>query len=83
MKTAIIGTGKFGEAIAKKLVKAGYPVLLTNSRIAASLDEKAQQLGQLASSAELDEVRKAPLTQFAAYSPDADMFIKAGKKLDR
>ncbi len=59
MKTAIIGTGKFGEAIAKKLVKAGYPILLTNSRGAASLEEKAQQLGHLASPAELDEVSAA------------------------
>lgn len=80
MKTAIIGTGKFGEAIAKKLVKAGHPVWLTNSRGAANLKEKAGQLGALASPAELDEVtaadvifltvRWSQVTQVAKMLPD-------------
>ena len=59
MQTAIIGTGKIGEAIAKKLVKAGHRVLLTNNKGAASLKEKAESLGSFAIPAELDEINQA------------------------
>lgn len=61
MQTAIIGTGKIGEAIARKLVKAGYTVLLTNSRGAESLEEKAAELGALATASELSELSKADI----------------------
>lgn len=59
MQTAIIGTGKIGEAIAKKLIKAGHHVMLTNSRGAESLKEKALSLGPLATASELIELNKA------------------------
>ena len=59
MQTAIIGTGQIGEAIAKKIVKAGHSVLLTNNKGAASLKEKATNLGKLAIPADLKDIVKA------------------------
>lgn len=59
MQTAIIGTGQIGEAIAKKIVKAGHNVLLTNNKGAASLKEKAANLGKLAIPADLKDIVKA------------------------
>lgn len=59
MQTAIIGTGQIGEAIAKKLVKAGYKVMLTNNSGAESLKEKAAELGPLATASEREELHKA------------------------
>ncbi|PXX26342.1 NADPH-dependent F420 reductase [Arenibacter sp. ARW7G5Y1] len=82
MKTAIIGTGKIGEAIAKKLIKAKHSVLLTNNKGAASLKEKAAKLGSLAIPAELSEITRADvlfltvrwshLKQVAADVPNLD-----------
>ncbi len=82
MKTAIIGTGKIGEAIAKKLIKAKHSVLLTNNKGAASLKEKAAKLGSLAIPAELSEIIRADvlfltvrwshLKQVAADVPNLD-----------
>ena len=37
MKIGIIGAGQIGQALAKKLTKAGYTVILSNSRGIASL----------------------------------------------
>ncbi|WP_308993459.1 NAD(P)-binding domain-containing protein [Mariniflexile litorale] len=59
MQTAIIGTGKIGEAIAKKLIKAGHSVLLTNNKGAESLKDKAASLGNLAIPADISEVNQA------------------------
>ncbi len=59
MQTAIIGMGKVGEAITRKLIKAGYSVLLTNSRGAESLKEKAIELGALANASELKDLLNA------------------------
>lgn len=59
MQTAIIGTGQIGEAIAKKIVKAGHSVLLTNNKGAASLKEKAAHIGSLAIPADLKDIVNA------------------------
>ena len=59
MQTAIIGTGQIGEAIAKKIVKAGHSVLLTNNKGAASLKEKASHIGSLAIPANLKDIVNA------------------------
>lgn len=45
MKIGIIGSGGIGQAFAKQVVKAGYEVLISNSRGAGSLAEVVQQLG--------------------------------------
>lgn len=82
MKTAIIGTGKIGEAIAKKLVKAGYSVLLTNNKGAESIKNKATSIGNLAIPTDLSKVNQADvlfltvrwshLKQVAADVPNLD-----------
>ncbi|MDC6390603.1 NADPH-dependent F420 reductase [Maribacter sp. PR1] len=48
MKMGIIGAGQIGKALAKKLIKAGYPVILSNSRGMESLQPLVEELGTLA-----------------------------------
>ena len=48
MKIGIIGAGQIGQALAKKLIKAGYPVTLSNSRGIESLQPLVKELGTLA-----------------------------------
>ena len=48
MKLGIIGTGALGSAIARDLVKAGYELVLSNSRGPDSLEDVALDLGPLA-----------------------------------
>ena len=45
MKIGIIGSGGIGQAFARHVVKAGYEVILSNSRGADSLNEMVKQLG--------------------------------------
>jgi len=48
MKIGIIGAGQIGKALAKKLVNAGYPVIISNSRGIESLQPLVEALGTLA-----------------------------------
>jgi hypothetical protein len=48
MKIGIIGAGQIGKALAKKLIKAGHPVILSNSRGIESLQPLVEELGTLA-----------------------------------
>jgi predicted dinucleotide-binding enzyme len=48
MKIGIIGAGQVGKALAKKLINAGYPVILSNSRGPESLSPLVEELGVLA-----------------------------------
>lgn len=48
MKIGIIGAGQIGKALAKKLINAGYPVILANSRGIESLQPLVEELGTLA-----------------------------------
>ncbi|MDD7886759.1 NADPH-dependent F420 reductase [Flavivirga sp. 57AJ16] len=48
MKIGIIGSGQIGKALSKKLVNAGYPVILSNSRGIESLQPLIKELGTLA-----------------------------------
>ena len=45
MKVCIIGTGAIGGSIAKKLVKAGYKVSVTNSRGKSAVQKFAEEIG--------------------------------------
>ncbi|HTO17464.1 MAG TPA: NAD(P)-binding domain-containing protein [Edaphocola sp.] len=45
MKIGIIGAGSIGTTIAKQVTKAGYEVVISNSRGAESLKEKVKQIG--------------------------------------
>jgi len=44
MKIGIIGAGKIGTALAKRLTEAGYTVVLSNSRGAGTLTEKIKEI---------------------------------------
>tara|TARA_R110002020_G_scaffold204645_2_gene408930 strand:+ start:8483 stop:9079 length:597 start_codon:yes stop_codon:yes gene_type:complete len=48
MKIGIIGAGQIGRALAQKLVSAGYPVVISNSRGIESLQPYVEELGTLA-----------------------------------
>lgn len=48
MKIGIIGAGHIGKALANKLINAGYPVILSNSRGVESLQPLVKELGTLA-----------------------------------
>jgi predicted dinucleotide-binding enzyme len=49
IKIGIIGAGQIGRALAKKLVKAGYPVIISNSRGPETLNSLIPELGTSAS----------------------------------
>jgi predicted dinucleotide-binding enzyme len=48
MKIGIIGAGQVGQALAKKLVKAGYHIIISNSKGPESLQPFTAQFGMLA-----------------------------------
>ncbi|MBX2901385.1 MAG: NAD(P)-binding domain-containing protein [Cyclobacteriaceae bacterium] len=48
MKIGIIGSGGIGQAFARQVLKAGYEVIMSNSRGADSLKEIVKQLGSKA-----------------------------------
>ncbi|MDM8176905.1 NADPH-dependent F420 reductase [Olivibacter sp. 47] len=56
MKIGILGAGAIGMAFAKQVTKAGYDVLISNSRGPASLKEVVKTLGDNATAATVDEV---------------------------
>lgn len=55
MKIGIIGSGGIGQAFAKHVVKAGYEVIISNSRGADSLNEMVKQLGGKAGAGSVSE----------------------------
>jgi predicted dinucleotide-binding enzyme len=59
MKIGIIGSGGIGQAFAKHVVKAGYEVIISNSRGADSLNEIVKQLGGNARAGSVSESAKA------------------------
>jgi len=52
MKIGVIGTGAIGGIIAKKMVRAGHTVKISNSKQGAELNAKAEELGAIASTTE-------------------------------
>jgi len=57
----IIGAGQIGSALAKHFAGAGYPVLISNSRGAESLKEKAEQIGPTVTAVSATEASKAEI----------------------
>jgi predicted dinucleotide-binding enzyme len=48
MEIGIIGAGQVGKALAKKLVNAGYSIVISNSRGPETLKSLVDELGKLA-----------------------------------
>ncbi|MGN8056125.1 NADPH-dependent F420 reductase [Pedobacter sp. 22163] len=65
MKIGIIGAGQIGKALAKKLVNAGYPVIISNSRGAESLQPLVKELGTLALAGTSEDASKADVVILA------------------
>lgn len=61
MKIGIIGTGAIGQAFAKQVAKAGYELILSNSRGAESLKEIAQSIGGKTTPGTVAEAGKADI----------------------
>lgn len=61
MKIGIIGSGGIGQAFAKHVVKAGYEVIISNSRGADSLNEIVKQLGGNARAGSVSESATADI----------------------
>ncbi|WP_460908145.1 NADPH-dependent F420 reductase [Spirosoma areae] len=59
MKIGIIGAGGIGQAFAKHVAKAGYDVLISNSRGPASLTAVAEQLGGQTKAVTIEEAAQA------------------------
>jgi predicted dinucleotide-binding enzyme len=60
-----LGAGPFAEALARKVVTAGRPVVLSNSRGPETLADLTASLGPLASAATFEEVAAMPLVVLA------------------
>jgi 8-hydroxy-5-deazaflavin:NADPH oxidoreductase len=65
MAIGIIGPGKIGQALAAHLIKAGYEVVVSNSRGPASLGELVRQLGQRAKAGTRQEAAQQNLVVLA------------------
>ena len=65
MKIGIIGAGNIGTALAKKLIRAGYPVILSNSRGIESLQPLVKELGTLALAGTSEDASNADLVILA------------------
>ena len=65
MKIGIIGAGHIGQALAKKFIRAGYPVILSNSRGPESLQPLIAELGALAIAGTTEDAAHADLVVLA------------------
>jgi len=65
MKVGIIGIGQIGQALARKLVKAGYHIIISNSRGPESLKPLAAQFGLLAEAGSSVDAAKAEIVILA------------------
>lgn len=82
MKIGIIGAGHIGKALAKKLVNAGYAVVLSNSRGVASLQPLVKELGGLAVAGTNEDAANADLVILAVrWEQIPDVLNKLGKQL--
>jgi predicted dinucleotide-binding enzyme len=65
MKIGIIGAGQVGQALAKKLVKAGYHIIISNSKGPESLQSFTAQFGMLAVAGSSEQAAKADIVILA------------------
>jgi predicted dinucleotide-binding enzyme len=65
MKIGIIGAGQVGQALAKKLVKAGYHIIISNSKRPESLQVFTAQFGMLAEAGSSEDAAKADIVILA------------------
>jgi predicted dinucleotide-binding enzyme len=65
MKIGIIGAGQVGQALAKKLVKAGYHIIISNSKGPESLQSFTAQFGMLAEAGSSEQAAKADIVILA------------------
>ncbi|CAN5515616.1 NAD(P)-binding domain-containing protein [soil metagenome] len=66
MRFGTIGAGTIGKALARHVVKAGYPVVVSNSRGPSLLTDTVADLGALASAGTVAEAAQADIVFLAA-----------------
>ena len=57
----IIGAGNIGQTVARHLIKAGYPVILSNSKGPDSLKDLVKSLGRNVKAGSVEEAVKADI----------------------
>jgi 8-hydroxy-5-deazaflavin:NADPH oxidoreductase len=67
MRFGTIGAGAIGQALARHVVKAGYPVILSNSRGPQTLTDVVAELGPLASAGTVAQAAEADVVFLATY----------------
>jgi len=67
VKIGVIGAGGIGQAFAAHAVKAGYEVILSNSRGAQSLAEAVKKLGPRSRAGTREEAAGAPPRQATSW----------------
>jgi predicted dinucleotide-binding enzyme len=67
MRFGTIGAGAIGQALARHVVKAGYPVTLSNSRGPQTLTEVIADMGPLASAGTVAQAAEADIVFLATY----------------
>ncbi|KGO93785.1 NADPH-dependent F420 reductase [Flavobacterium subsaxonicum] len=81
MKIGIIGAGHIGKALAKKLIDAGYPVILSNSRGIESLQPLVKELGTLALAGTTEDACSADIIILAVMWWDIPDVLNKLKRL--
>jgi predicted dinucleotide-binding enzyme len=66
MRFGTIGAGTIGTALARHVVRAGYPVVLSNSRGSSTLTHTVAELGPLASAGTVAQAAQADIVFLAA-----------------
>jgi 8-hydroxy-5-deazaflavin:NADPH oxidoreductase len=67
MRFGTIGAGAIGQALARHVVKAGYPVTLSNSRGPETLADVVADIGPLASAGTVAQAAEADVVFLATY----------------
>jgi 8-hydroxy-5-deazaflavin:NADPH oxidoreductase len=67
MRFGIIGAGAIGQALARHIVKAGYPVTLSNSRGPQTLADVVADIGPLSSAGTVHQAAEADIVFLATY----------------
>src|ERR1700755_2622451 len=67
MRFGIIGAGAIGQALARHIVKAGYPVTLSNSRGPQTLADVVADIGPLSSAGTVPQAAEADIVFLSTY----------------